>query len=62
MRNEIYNIVAAYKVVDTCAAEFDAQTPYYYSTYGGENESVETNPPKKVHCTWFRSYKNWTGY
>ncbi|MFR8738809.1 MAG: carbamoyl-phosphate synthase large subunit, partial [Eubacterium sp.] len=42
------NIVASYKIVDTCAAEFKAATPYYYSVYGGENESVETNPPKKV--------------
>ena len=42
------DIVAAYKMVDTCAAEFEAATPYYYSVYGGENESVETNPPKKV--------------
>ena len=42
------NIVASYKIVDTCAAEFEAATPYYYSVYGGENESVETNPPKKV--------------
>ena len=42
------NIVASYKIVDTCAAEFKAATPYYYSVYGGENKSVETNPPKKV--------------
>ena len=42
------DIVAAYKMVDTCAAEFEAATPYYYSVYGGENESVETNSPKKV--------------
>ncbi len=41
-------IVAAYKMVDTCAAEFEASTPYYYSVYGGENEAVETNPKKKV--------------
>ena len=41
-------IVAAYKMVDTCAAEFEAATPYYYSVYGSENEAVETNPPKKV--------------
>ena len=41
-------IVAAYKMVDTCAAEFEASTPYYYSVYGSENEAVETNPPKKV--------------
>ncbi|MFQ9515993.1 MAG: carbamoyl-phosphate synthase large subunit [Eubacterium sp.] len=42
------NIVAAYKMVDTCAAEFEAATPYYYSVYGGENEAAETNPLKKV--------------
>ena len=41
-------IVAVYKMVDTCAAEFEASTPYYYSVYGGENEAVKTNPPKKV--------------
>ena len=41
-------IVAAYKMVDTCAAEFEASTPYYYSVYGSENEAVKTNPPKKV--------------
>ncbi|MBR1693015.1 MAG: carbamoyl-phosphate synthase large subunit [Lachnospiraceae bacterium] len=41
-------IIAAYKMVDTCAAEFEAATPYYYSVYGGENEAAITNPPKKV--------------
>ena len=41
-------IVAAYKMVDTCAAEFAAETPYYYSVYGSENEAVETKPQKKV--------------
>lgn len=41
-------IVAVYKTVDTCAAEFEASTPYYYSCYGSENEAIETNPPKKV--------------
>ena len=41
-------IVAVYKMVDTCAAEFEASTPYYYSVYGGENEAVETNQKKKV--------------
>ena len=41
-------IVAAYKMVDTCAAEFDAMTPYYYSVYGSENEAVKTNDRKKV--------------
>ena len=42
-----YNIVAAYKMVDTCAAEFAATTPYYYSVYGGENEAVPENTGKK---------------
>ena len=41
-------IVAVYKMVDTCAAEFAASTPYYYSVYGGENEAVETKGRKKV--------------
>ena len=40
-------IVAAYKMVDTCAAEFEAETPYYYSVFGSENEAAETNPQKK---------------
>ena len=41
-------IVASYKMVDTCAAEFDAATPYYYSVYGSENEAEETSGRKKV--------------
>ncbi|MGN0248146.1 MAG: carbamoyl-phosphate synthase large subunit [Lachnospiraceae bacterium] len=41
-------IVAAFKMVDTCAAEFEAATPYYYSVFGSENEAVETRPEKKV--------------
>jgi carbamoyl-phosphate synthase large subunit len=41
-------IVAAYKMVDTCAAEFEAETPYYYSVYGSENEAVQTKDRKKV--------------
>jgi carbamoyl-phosphate synthase large subunit len=47
LRNE-YGIVAGYKMVDTCAAEFEATTPYYYSSYGVENEAIETKPEKKV--------------
>lgn len=43
-----YNIKAGFKMVDTCAAEFEASTPYYYSAYGVENEAVETRPEKKV--------------
>ncbi|MEY4287532.1 MAG: hypothetical protein RL511_1621 [Bacteroidota bacterium] len=37
-----------YKLVDTCAAEFEAQTPYYYSTFEYENESVVSERPKVV--------------
>ena len=42
------HIVAAYKMVDTCAAEFAAETPYYYSVYGSESEVEETHDRKKV--------------
>ena len=45
---EKYGIVPSFKMVDTCAAEFDAETPYYYSSYDGENEAVETSDRKKV--------------
>ena len=41
-------ITAAYKMVDTCAAEFAATTPYYYSVFGSENEAEETSGKKKV--------------
>ncbi|MGZ3945128.1 MAG: carbamoyl-phosphate synthase large subunit [Mucilaginibacter sp.] len=37
-----------YKMVDTCAAEFPAKTPYYYSTYEGENESVPSDKKKII--------------
>lgn len=37
-----------YKLVDTCAAEFEAKTPYYYSTFGEENESITSNKKKVV--------------
>ncbi len=43
-----YQIQAAYKMVDTCAAEFAATTPYYYSIYDGENEAISDNSRKKV--------------
>ncbi|MFN3403880.1 MAG: carbamoyl-phosphate synthase large subunit [Cytophagaceae bacterium] len=46
-RND-FNINRVFKVVDTCAAEFEAKTPYYYSTFEGENESVSTNKKKIV--------------
>ena len=41
-------IEAVYKMVDTCAAEFAAATPYYYSVFGGENEAVGDKGRKKV--------------
>lgn len=47
LRHE-YGIRAVYKMVDTCAAEFEAATPYYYSCYGSENEAADTKPAKKV--------------
>ena len=43
-----YGITAAYKMVDTCAAEFAATTPYYYSVFGSENEVEKTSGKKKV--------------
>ena len=47
LRNE-YGIHAAFKMVDTCAAEFEATTPYYYSCFKSENEVIKTHPEKKV--------------
>lgn len=41
-------IIAAFKIVDTCAAEFKAETPYYYSCFGSQNEAVPTEGRKKV--------------
>lgn len=43
-----YQIEAAYKMVDTCAAEFASETPYYYSVYDGKNEAKVTAGRKKV--------------
>ncbi len=43
-----YGITPSYKMVDTCAAEFEATTPYYYSCYDGENEVDATRTKKKV--------------
>ena len=45
---ERYGITPSFKKVDTCAGEFDAATPYYYSSYDGENEAVDTGDRKKV--------------
>jgi len=43
-----FGIRPAYKMVDTCAAEFEAQTPYYYSTYDEYNESIPTRNKKVI--------------
>ncbi|WP_018886815.1 carbamoyl-phosphate synthase large subunit [Paenibacillus massiliensis] len=43
-----HNLRPVYKMVDTCAAEFEATTPYYYSTYETENEVTETRKEKVV--------------
>lgn len=40
------DIRRTYKIVDTCAAEFEAQTPYFYSTFDGENESIPSDKKK----------------
>jgi carbamoyl-phosphate synthase large subunit len=47
-RREDLGIRRVYKMVDTCAAEFQAQTPYFYSTFDGENESVASDKKKIV--------------
>ncbi len=41
-------IIAGFKMVDTCAAEFEASTPYYYSIFGSRNEAAETKDRKKI--------------
>ncbi|GCC50844.1 carbamoyl-phosphate synthase large subunit [Chryseotalea sanaruensis] len=46
-RNEL-GIKRVYKLVDTCAAEFEAKTPYYYSTFDTENESIPSNKKKVI--------------
>lgn len=48
LRKEDFGIHAAFKTVDTCAAEFEAQTPYYYSCFASENEVDATKNKKKV--------------
>ena len=41
-------VTASYGIVDTCAGEFEASTPYYYSCYGAENEAISTDGRKVV--------------
>ena len=45
-RREAYGIATTYRLVDTCAAEFKAYTPYFYSSYGAENELVRSDRKK----------------
>ncbi len=47
-RRHALGVVPVYKTIDTCAAEFEAETPYFYSTYEEENESLRTERPKVV--------------
>ncbi len=47
-RRKELNIRRTYKMVDTCAAEFEAQTPYFYSTFDTENESIVTDKKKII--------------
>jgi carbamoyl-phosphate synthase large subunit len=47
-RRKALGIRRVYKMVDTCAAEFQAKTPYFYSTYEGENESISSNKKKII--------------
>ena len=47
-RRRALDVAPVYKTIDTCAAEFEAQTPYFYSTYEEENESLRTDRPKVV--------------
>lgn len=54
LESEVFNrrielgIKRVYKLVDTCAAEFEAKTPYYYSTFDTENESISSNKKKVI--------------
>jgi carbamoyl-phosphate synthase large subunit len=54
LESQVYNkrtemgINREWKMVDTCAAEFEAQTPYFYSTFDGENESIKSDKKKVV--------------
>ncbi len=47
-RRHEMDVKRVYKIVDTCAAEFKAKTPYYYSTFEEENESVVSDKEKII--------------
>lgn len=46
VKRKVAGVIPTYRLVDTCAAEFEAYTPYYYSTYGIENEARESDKKK----------------
>jgi hypothetical protein len=54
-------IQRVYKMVDTCAAEFEAKTPYFYSTFDGENESVRERK-EEDRGAGLRSEQNRSGH
>ena len=58
-KREALGIKRIYKIVDTCAAEFEAKTPYYYSTFDQENESISSEKGKN-NCFRFRTKSHWT--
>ena len=47
-QRKLLGIIRTYKMVDTCAAEFEAQTPYFYSTFDQENESLPSDKKKII--------------
>ena len=47
-------IPTVFRLVDTCAAEFEAETPYYYSSYGAENEVIPSNKKKIIQVAQIR--------
>ena len=54
------NIRPVYKMVDTCSAEFEAATPYFYSCYEQENEAIASTR-RKIAGAWFRTDPDWSG-
>ena len=70
----VENYRAGFKMVDTCAAEFSANTPYFYSTYDGDNEAAEfiaekeakaaqrASPKEEGAGLWFRPHPHWSGH
>jgi carbamoyl-phosphate synthase large subunit len=47
-KRKTLGVLPVYKTVDTCAAEFESETPYHYSTYGSENEAIRTDKRKVI--------------